>query len=150
MYLQVWNGIEINSTTFGRTVEWRGGVPCLRENFPPETFAHENYGQGFNVNTHITQCILYHPGPSYPKTNFQASTWHCPADEFQCNNGSCLPWEWICDGKHDCPPLELDRHNSSRYLSGSDIKCAKSFTRGSSGRKVKRESLKIIRKTNGS
>ena len=25
MYLQVWNGIEINSTTFGRTVEWRGG-----------------------------------------------------------------------------------------------------------------------------
>ena len=25
MYLQVWNGIQINSTTFGRTVEWRGG-----------------------------------------------------------------------------------------------------------------------------
>ena len=66
MYLQVWNGIEINSTTFGRTVEWRGGVPCLRENFPPETFAHENYGQGFNVSTHITQCIMYHPRPPYP------------------------------------------------------------------------------------
>ena len=77
MYLQVWNGIEINSTTFGRTVEWRGGgvfgnhsgvkaiiikkityalldaqlsgIPGLRKNFPPETFAHENYGQGFNA-----------------------------------------------------------------------------------------------------
>ena len=47
MGLQVWNGVEINSTDFRPTLEWRGR--CPRENFPVDTFAHENWGHGYKV-----------------------------------------------------------------------------------------------------
>ena len=26
----------------------------------------------------------------------------CASDEFQCNNGNCIPSRWISDGDNDC------------------------------------------------
>lgn len=27
----------------------------------------------------------------------------CPTDMFECNDGTCLPKSWECDGHPDCP-----------------------------------------------
>ena len=56
--MQVWNGVEINSTDFRPTYEWRGHPlrsECPRENFPADTFAHENWGRGYKVTTNCFQ-----------------------------------------------------------------------------------------------
>ena len=61
--MQVWNGIEINSTDFRPTHEWRG---CPRENFAADTFAHENWGFGFEV---MTYCFPKNYNKFHPPIN---------------------------------------------------------------------------------
>ena len=28
--------------------------------------------------------------------------WICDDDQFQCQTGQCIPWDWLCDGEWDC------------------------------------------------
>ena len=100
MVLQVWNGIEINSTDFRPTLEWRR--QCPRENFPADTFAHENWGRGYKVTTY---CFPKSTRSFYKLMiwyGMQKWEWQCLADEFQCESGACIPWESMCNGSDDC------------------------------------------------
>lgn len=42
----------------------------------------------------------------YQSRSCMPSTGPCFARELQCGDGSCVPRDWICDGKVDCPSGE--------------------------------------------
>jgi len=43
----------------------------------------------------------------------------CAVDHFQCDNGVCIPRQWICDSDNDCGDGsdEDARHNCRQYQS---------------------------------
>ncbi|KAH9512559.1 hypothetical protein Btru_038788 [Bulinus truncatus] len=48
-----------------------------------------------------------HPGQSLPKddhnrTLLNRQTTSCAPDDFQCDDGQCIPYSWRCDFGHDC------------------------------------------------
>ncbi|KAK8407434.1 hypothetical protein O3P69_002163 [Scylla paramamosain] len=44
---------------------------------------------------------------------YSDSTTQCSNDEYQCMNGRCIPWYWVCDGMNDCPVYGDDEFHCS-------------------------------------
>ncbi|XP_065574873.1 uncharacterized protein LOC136036510 isoform X1 [Artemia franciscana] len=53
------------------------------------------------------------------------STDSCASNEFQCNDGSCIPESWSCDGNRDCPNGEDEALGQCGAVpcSESEFKC---------------------------
>ena len=117
-WLQVWNGIAINSTDFSRTPEWSKESSVV-ENIPGPV---KNAAFSSAKNDSTSSPIKF-PDPAQeeksilPRTQVekflkfhsmlifsQGGVALCRVDEFTCEDGeTCLPWEKICDGISDCP-----------------------------------------------
>ena len=36
------------------------------------------------------------------RSSFLITEGICPMNQFRCNNGTCIPISWACDGVNDC------------------------------------------------
>lgn len=42
---------------------------------------------------------------------FQSSNATCDIGEFKCNDGLCIPFEWVCNGREDCADNSDEEQN---------------------------------------
>ena len=47
----------------------------------------------------------------------------CAAGRFRCDDGSCVPSNWVCDGQPDCPLGEDERACLQSTCKGTAVKC---------------------------
>jgi len=51
---------------------------------------------------------------------FQSSNTTCKVGEFKCDDGICIPFNWVCNGREDCP--DRSDENPSQCNAVSNLK----------------------------